>query len=86
MKEYLSILGHEVRDRVTGFTGVATTVGFDLYGCVQVIVSQPGLNEKGEMKPGAWFDFKRLVIESNAPVMAQPAFVSVAGGYDKPLR
>lgn len=87
MKEYLSILGHQVRDKVTGFEGVATTVGFDLYGCVQVIVTQPGLTEKGETKPGAWFDHKRLKVVSDAElVMEQPTFASVAGGYDKPLR
>ena len=89
MKEYLNILGHQVRDRVTGFTGIATTVAFDLYGCVQVIVSQPGVNDKGETKPGAWFDFKRLVVDSLIPVMDQPVFQQIGseeGGYEKPLR
>jgi hypothetical protein len=86
MKEYLNILGREVTDKVTGFTGIATTVGFDLYGCVQVIVSQPGLTEKGETKPGAWFDYKRLTVTKAPLVMEQPKFESVAGGYDKPVR
>lgn len=86
MKEYLNILGHEVTDKVTGFTGIATTVGFDLYGCVQVIVSQPGLTEKGETKPGAWFDHKRLTVTKAPLAMQQPKFEVVAGGYDKPVR
>lgn len=86
MKQYISILGHEVRDKVTGFTGIATTVGFDLYGCVQVIVSQPGLTEKGETKPGQWFDFKRLNVTVAPLVMDQPTFEFVPGGYDKPVR
>ena len=89
MKNYLNILGHEVRDRVTGFTGIATTVGFDLYGCVQVIVSQPGVNDKGETKPGAWFDFKRLNVTTAPLAMEQPVFSPIGteqGGYEKPLR
>jgi hypothetical protein len=86
MKEYLEILGHEVRDRVTGYTGIATTVGFDLYGCVQVIVTRPGLDEKGVRFPSEWFDHKRLFVTAAPLVMEQPVFENVAGGYEKPLR
>lgn len=87
MKHYLELLGFEVRDVVTGFTGIATTIGFDLFGCVQVIVSPEGIDEKGELKKSSWFDHKRLVkTDRKAPVMAQPTFETVPGGYDKPLR
>jgi hypothetical protein len=86
MKEYLDILGHEVTDKVTGFTGIATTVGFDLYGCVQVIVSRRGANDKGERFPSEWFDHKRLTVTAAPLVMEQPTFNTVAGGYEKPVR
>ncbi len=86
MKQYLAILGHEVTDKVSGFTGIATTVGFDLYGCVQVIVSRVGFNDKGERFPAEWFDHKRLTITDKPLVMDQPTFEAVPGGYDKPLR
>jgi hypothetical protein len=91
MKEYLDILGFPVKDRVTGFEGVAGTVGFDLYGCVQVIVSPVGVGEKGELKKSSWFDFSRLEKTSSARVMEPVPLRSLsiapaAGGYDKPVR
>lgn len=47
MKKYLDILGHKVSDKVTGFNGVAVSVSFDLYGCIQVVVN-PGLSSDGK--------------------------------------
>lgn len=34
LNKHMSILGLSVKDRVTGFKGIATVVGFDLYGCI----------------------------------------------------
>lgn len=79
MKEYLAILGKKVSDRVTGFSGVATSVSFDLYGCVQVIVS-PKLDIAGKIPDAAWFDHKRLFTISETPVMDVPTFENVPGG------
>lgn len=76
MKHYLSILGKHVQDRVTGMKGVATTVGFDLYGCVQVIVT-PEVTQ-GKYEEGRWFDHKRL-IELGGVAMSPPSFEIVAG-------
>ncbi len=42
-REHMSVLGLWVSDEVTGFEGIATSVGFDLYGCVQVVVTPQGL-------------------------------------------
>ena len=77
--EYLQILGLPVKDRVTGFEGVVSSVGFDLYGCVQCVVtpkvatadSAPKLNDSH------WFDYKRLDITNGQPVMARPAFAQM---------
>ena len=86
MKEYFKYLGHKVKDRVTGFTGIATTLSFDLYGCVQAVVSQEKNVKDGEQKLGDnhWFDVKRLEILSEEPVMPLPSFVYVDGGDEKP--
>ena len=35
----LKLLGLKVKDKVTGFTGIITSVSFDLYGCIQVIIT-----------------------------------------------
>jgi len=85
--EHMKLIGFKVKDVVTGFTGVVTSVSFDLYGCVQAIVS-PGLTEKGEPGDGRWFDMKRLVPTSEAPVMALPSFAveAVPGPEFKPAQ
>ena len=73
IQKHLGILGFRVEDSVTGFKGVATSVGFDLYGCVQIIVN-PGLGADGKLGDSQWFDIARLKVVSDAPVMAVPNF------------
>ena len=48
VQKHLELLGHRVEDRVTGFKEVVSTVGFDLYGCVQVVVN-PGQGVNGKI-------------------------------------
>jgi hypothetical protein len=75
---HLSLLGHRVRDRVTGIEGVVTHVGFDLYGCIQCIV-HPGIDqEKKTLLDTIWFDVARLENLSSEPVMSPPDFFAVA--------
>lgn len=85
VQKHLSVLGYPVRDRVTGFAGIATSVSFDLYGCVQVIV-HPGLQADGKLGEQTWFDLNRLELTSVTPVMEQPDFVDgrVAEGNKGP--
>lgn len=88
--KHIGLLGLRVRDKVTGFEGVVTTVGFELYGCVQAVV-HPGLDKDGKARDSTWFDVSRLTILSDTPVMDVPNFVSVPvargeqGGDSKPL-
>jgi hypothetical protein len=77
-------LGKKIKDRVTGATGVVTSVSFDLYGCVQAVVVPP-LNEKGELLGGKWFDVSRLEIEDDARVMPLPAWEDISGPEAKPI-
>jgi hypothetical protein len=67
----LRLLGLKVRDRVTGFTGVVSSVSYDLYGCIQAVVS-PSVNDKGDMVDARWFDVARLDVVDHAPVMEIP--------------
>jgi hypothetical protein len=86
MQKHLEILGRSVRDTVTGFEGVAESVCFDLYGCVQILV-RPGLDKKeGKLKEPGWFDEKRLVKVGKKRVMSAPTFETVPGPADKPAR
>ena len=71
--KHINMLGLKVKDAVTGFNGVVTTVSFELYGCVQAVVTPPA-NSDGEVKAGRWFDVTRLKIIDSKPVMALPNF------------
>lgn len=81
--EHLKLLGFKVKDVVTGFTGVISSISFDLYGCVQAIVN-PGLDKDGKPGDMHWFDLKRLEPIGDKPVMEQPTFESVPGGEHLP--
>ena len=88
--KHINLLGLKAEDVVTGFSGVISTMSFDLYGCVQAVLTPP-VNEKGEMKDGKWFDVTRLNVTANEPVMERPDFSKgyIAEGKkgcsDKPL-
>jgi len=93
MNSYLELLGHKVRDRVTGFEGVVSSVSFDLFGCVQTVVTPPMDKKTGKRPDSEWFDHKRLEKLSKEPVMKQPSFVEQPlkvgderGPADKPYR
>jgi hypothetical protein len=69
---YLSYLGMKVKDKVTGFSGIVTSISFDLYGCIQALVN-PGLKD-GKFKECSWFDISRLKFTGSTPVMRAPNF------------
>lgn len=70
---HLALLGLKAQDCVTELTGVITCVSFDLFGCIQVILSPPA-KDGGEIPQGAWLDITRLKILDDKPVMAIPEF------------
>lgn len=84
---YFDLLGYKVRDCVSGFEGIAESISFDLYGCIQIAL-RPTLAKSakpGEFPEGRWFDAKRLTKVSKAPVMAVPDFTKPEiGPADKP--
>lgn len=80
-----SLLGLKVRDRVTGFSGITTSVTFDLYGCIQAFVTPPQ-GKDGKLPDGGWFDSHRLETTSSTPVMEVPVFApeTPKGGQSLP--
>lgn len=74
---HFKLLGLKVKDSVTGFKGVVTGLCFDLYGCIQAVVTPP-VDKDGKTFDGRWFDITRLEILSKKPVMELPDF---AQGY-----
>lgn len=85
MEHHLALLGHRVKDLVTGFIGVCESISFDLYGCVQAVV-RPPCTETNQKPDGQWFDTSRLVAISDEPVMTVPSFAAkrVPGPAQKP--
>lgn len=84
MKRHFELMGLKVRDAVTGFEGVVTSISFDLYGCVQAIVT-PVVQKDGKQEDSRWFDVKRLAANKGAkPVMPLPDFLIVPGGQQLP--
>lgn len=73
LKKHLDMLGMRVKDRVTGFEGIVSSVMFDLYGCIQAIVT-PVVGADGKVSDSHYFDVNRLEITSTEPVMRRPAF------------
>lgn len=73
IKTHIGLLGKKVADKVTGQKGVVTSVSFDLYGCIQVVVN-PGMGPDGRLQESAWFDVSRLKVLSEKPVMEVPNF------------
>lgn len=72
MKEHLELLGYPARDRVTGFEGVLTSLSYDLYGCIQFVITPKYFDNKVE--EGRWFDSNRIEITSSEKVMETPDF------------
>lgn len=70
--ETIDLLGLEAIDKVTGFKGVITSACFDLYGCIQVVIT-PLAKESVELAAGHWFDVNRVDV-SNVRVMDVPNF------------
>lgn len=77
MNKHMDLLGRKCVDKVTGMEGVVTSVSFDLYGCVQVVL-HPGLKEDGTLRDTLWFDIARLPLRSNPKLQSVPTFVMPA--------
>ena len=87
----MELLGLKVKDRVTGIEGIVTTVSFDLFGCIQAIITPP-VKEDGKRIDGWWYDVRRIEILWHTPVMEVPNFKvglvadSRKGPADKPVK
>ena len=73
IQKHMALLGMKVTDKVTGFKGVVVSVSFDLYGCIQAVVT-PEASKEGKQEEARWFDVARLSVTSYAPVMDLPNY------------
>lgn len=73
IKKHIDLLGHKVKDKVTGITGTVETISFDLYGCIQADL-HVGIDKDGKRIPSPWLDVTRLKILSKQRVMSLPNY------------
>jgi hypothetical protein len=52
-------LGSKVKDKITGFTGIATGYCSYISGCNQVLINPP-VSADGNFQDSHWFDEQRL--------------------------
>lgn len=85
VQQHLALLGHKVKDKVTGLEGVCSSISFDLYGCIQATLDL-GFDKDGKRLDQYWMDVCRLNVISEKPVMTQPDYVEgpVAEGHHGP--
>jgi hypothetical protein len=62
MKEFALMLGQIVKDQVSGFSGVITARVQYITGCNQYLVRPQGLDDKGKIQEGHYFDEDTLII------------------------
>ncbi len=62
-------LGSRLKDKVTGFSGIALCVSFYMTGCVQYGLQPSRLKEDGGVPDWEWFDEDRLIQESESLFM-----------------
>jgi hypothetical protein len=82
---HLLLLGKQGQDKVTRLKGTITSLSYDLYGCIQVILT-PQLDKKGELPNPGWLDVSRIEITNHESVMPMPDFEKgyVAEGHKGP--
>ena len=89
-EQHFNLLGHKAKDKVTGYNGVVTSLSFDLYGCVQAVLT-PLVDKDKDLESGRWFDVTRLKVTGKKPVMPVPDFSKgyisegKKGAAEKPL-
>ena len=74
-------LGHTYRDKITGFTGIATGYVQYLTGCNQALLA-PKCTPEGGLVDSHWFDQQRLQEVANCAVITLDN--GPAPGFDKP--
>ncbi len=81
----LDFLGRTCKDRITGFTGTVTSIGFSITGNAEAIVAPPIKKDK-ELATSAWFELERLEKVGTTRAMPKPDFILVDGPETRPAR
>lgn len=64
----MTTMGMKYKDKISGFTGVATGHCDYITGCSQTLL-QPPASETGDFKDSRWFDDQRLELVSDEIIL-----------------
>jgi hypothetical protein len=88
----IDLLGCKVKDKISGRSGIVTSICFDLYGCIQAVFDTGKVGTDGKQITVGWIDVNRLEIKSQKRIMKLPdfetiynTFEDVHGPADKPI-
>lgn len=73
-EDVINLLGYKARDKITKQDGVISSVSFDLYGCVQVLLTPLKVKNGEDIKVHGWFDINRIEIIKNKKIMNFPEY------------
>lgn len=93
IEDCVDMLGKTGKDKITGSKGIVTSVSFDLYGCIQVILNPGKVGADGkEIACVGWIDVNRVRVVKEERVMEHPDFdvkygetKSIHGSASKPV-
>ena len=93
IKKSIEMLGKEGKDKITKQKGIITSVCFDLYGCIQVVLDEQKVDKDGKRICTGWIDINRVEITKDKKIMECPDFDNkyssikqVNGPSSKPIR
>lgn len=72
-------LGNEVKDTISGLTGIATGRAEYLFGCARVLV-EPMACREGKPCEGQWLDEQRIVTTKKRSIKVSPESYATSGG------
>jgi len=76
------MLGKKVKDKVTGFEGIAIGICNYLYGCQQVGVAPAA--KDGKIENAQWFDIGRIKITGKGVAVEEVTAAEPGGPNDHP--
>lgn len=77
-------LGDQVKDSVTGFSGIVTGITGYLNGCRRIIV-QPKMKKDGKMPDSSYIDEPQLTVTKKKAVKIKRAAVTKGGPMPEPV-
>ena len=69
VKKHFKLLGLPVRDKITNKEGIVVSLSFDLYGCIQVLITT-----QGNAAQSHWIDVNRVTVLSKKVAMDRPDY------------